>query len=111
MTVDQLATEFRRPYMKEQLALLSRLAECWDQLEEQARHGDQRSATFLAWGILLKPNHPADRRANASSRAALSRRLRRLAERGFIERVRESNRTYAVKITPLGREVARRVNR
>ena len=110
MTEDQLAAEFRRPHRRQQRALLVWLAECWDQLETQAQRGDQPSADWLTWGIPLQPQHPADRRANASSRAALSRRLRRLDEQGLVERVRENNRTYALKLTPLGREVARRVN-
>ena len=111
MIVDQVVGEFRRPHQEKQRRILLWLAECWDQLEAQARRGDQPSADWLTWGIRWQPNHPADRRANASSRADLSRRLRRLDEQGLIERVRENNRTYALKLTPLGREVARRVNR
>ena len=110
MNAENIATEFRRLYRKKQRTLLVWLAECWDQLETQAQRGDQPSADWLTWGIPLQPQHPADRRANASSRAALSRRLRRLDEQGLVERVRENGRTYALKLTPLGREVARRVN-
>ena len=111
MIADQLATEFRRPFMRQQRAVLVWLAECWDRLEAQARRGDQPSADWLTWGIPLQPQHPANRRANAARLAALSRRLRRLADQGLIEGVRGKNRTYALKITPLGREVARRVNK
>jgi hypothetical protein len=111
MTVDRVVSEFQRPHQEKKRRLLLWLAGCWDQLEAQARRGDQPSADWLAWGIPLQPQHPADRAANASSRAARSRRLRRLDEQGLIERVRQNNRTSALKLTPFGREVARLVNR
>ena len=111
MSADDLATDFRRPHRKRQRDLLAWLAGCWDQLEAQARRGDQPSADWLAWGTPFQANHPSDLRANSSSRSSMSRRLRRLDEQGLIERVTKNSRTYALKLTPLGREVASRVNR
>lgn len=67
---------------------------------EYARFLDaQRLPDPIPW----TPRHPAGRR-NASSRAALSRRLRKLAARGLVERI-GNGRTQAIRLTELGRNV------
>jgi hypothetical protein len=110
VTLDKLAIEFLQPQMGQQRALLVWLANWTDYLEAEARE-DDFAGELLALGIAWEPEHPTEPRANAVSRVDWSRRVRRLSERGLIERVGAGGRTHSLKITPLGREVVSLVNR
>jgi hypothetical protein len=107
MTADQLATEYGMSYMLKQRNILLWLARLTTEVEVKAAQGDQVSLWVLTQGgIAWEPIHPEEPRSNASSRAAMSRRVRRLAERGLVEQNKDHDRTNGLKLTPMGREVA-----
>jgi len=74
---------------------------CLKYVEAMEARRDDLALQCLEQGIPWKPAH-----RTAAARAATSRTLLRLEERGLIERVAPGGRTKAIKVTPLGRLVA-----
>lgn len=74
-----------------------------DYVESMEARKDDLALDYLENGIPWQPVNKS-----ATARAALSRTLARLEERGMVERIAPSGRTIAIKLTILGKLVALR---
>jgi DNA-binding PadR family transcriptional regulator len=74
------------------------------QIEKLEAQGDERARAILGQGIEWKLTSYDD-----SKRASLCRTLSRLERRGLVERVAPNGRAKAIRITQLGRLIARRL--
>ncbi len=91
------------------------LIHLWEETQRCEGHSDRaRRIARQGWGVRWKPSQVWTKtELTPSHRAAMSRSLRRMEERGLLHRLNDwtgRRRTTCVRLTPEGRRVARQLS-
>ncbi len=89
------------------------LAYLWEETQRYEAHSDHFHREARVWGVRWRPNR-IYLDLTPSNRAAISRSIRRMEERGLLYRLNhctEGRRTTCVRLTPDGRHIAKRLSK
>ena len=85
----------------------------WEETQRYEAHGDRGRDQARGWGIPWRPSR-IYRDLTRSDRAAISRSIRRMEERGLLYRLNDwsgKRRTTHVRLTPAGRHIGKRLSK